>query len=151
MPLRRLPRRSDHNVPSGTVRSRETMGRAIWRMNPNLAHTGSSDGSENRWMRSQSGLARRNSRKSFAVKGRDGRTGSPLTKRRLAPSIPGDRVAVETAEAGTAAALIGAVACQPVEPRHQPADRDRALQPRQHGAQAHVNARAEGEVTVGLA
>src|SRR5882757_5744166 len=64
---------------------------------------------------------------------------------------PGDRVAVEASEAGPAATFVGAVAVQAVEPRHQPAEGDRALQAGQHGPQAHMHARPEGDVAVGLA
>src|SRR5688500_13458607 len=64
---------------------------------------------------------------------------------------PGDGIAVEAAEAGAATALRRAVASQSIEALHKPADGDRSLHARQHGAQAHVDSRAEGEVAVGLA
>src|SRR5438067_2356324 len=64
---------------------------------------------------------------------------------------PGDRVAVEAAETSPSAAFIGPVAMQPVEAGHQPAEGDRALQAGQDGPQAHVHARAEGKVAIGLA
>src|SRR5260370_5882117 len=64
---------------------------------------------------------------------------------------PRDRVAVEAAEAGAAASCGRAMARQAVEPADQLADRDGAFQARQHGAQAHMHARAEGDMAVGLA
>src|SRR5258708_26626041 len=53
---------------------------------------------------------------------------------------PDDRVAVEAAEAGPSAALVSPVTLQAVEPGHQPADGDRALQTGQDRAQTHMHA-----------
>src|SRR3954452_23952665 len=68
-----------------------------------------------------------------------------------APVAPGDRIAVEAAEAGPAAAFRGACAGQALETANEPADGDRPFHAGEHGPQAHVHARAEGEVAVGLA
>src|SRR4051794_34125608 len=65
--------------------------------------------------------------------------------------VPRERVSIEAAEAGAAAPFVGAIARQPVEALDQPADGDRALHAGQHRTQAHMDARAEGEMTIGLA
>src|SRR5260370_6073721 len=69
----------------------------------------------------------------------------------LEARTPGDWVAVEAGDAGAAASFGRAIARQAVEPADQPADRDGAFHARQHGAQAHMHARAEGDMAVGLA
>src|SRR5260370_41381400 len=79
------------------------------------------------------------------------RRNSAISATPLPPCCPRDRITIEAAEAGPAAALVGAVTMQAVETGDQPADRDHALQAGQDGPQAHVQARAEGDVAAGVA